>query len=265
MRTRDGKNLVYHTYGPEEGPVIVLVHGLGADHQMWRPQIETYPRRGYRLIVPDVRGHGDSDSVESLTLDDWVEDLREILDAEGVSRATMMGVSMGGVITQSFAVAHQDRLDRLVLSDTFHELRRPIHKFIGAAAVFSFRLYKLFGKKRLAAATGSAYDNPTVREYFTYSMEKNDLDQLILARQAINAVDLAEELSSVETPTLVLVGTDFGEHFVKISRELASCLPNARLVELSGAKDPSNLVNPDAFDEQVFGFLEHTDSASHAV
>lgn len=255
MNTRDGKSIVYHIYGPTDGAPMVLIHGLGADHQMWRPQIETYPENGLRLIVPDMRSHGESDWVDNLELEDWVEDLREILDAEDISRAGVIGVSMGGVIAQQFAIRYPRRLDKLVLCDTFHELRGLRYKLVGAATVFAFRLYRRLGKEKLVKAMASTYEDPTVRNYFTYAMNKNDLDQLALARKAINTIDAGANLARVDTPTLVLVGRDFGGHFVKISRRLAGCLPNATLVELTGAKDPSNLVNPAAFDEQVLPFL----------
>lgn len=66
LTLRDGKRMYYETHGEPEKGTVLLIHGLGADHEMWKPQIERYPEKEYRVIVPDVRGHGKTDSVESL-------------------------------------------------------------------------------------------------------------------------------------------------------------------------------------------------------
>lgn len=67
-------------YGEPEKGTVVLIHGLGADHAMWGPQIIQFPEEGYRVIVPDMRGHGKSDSVEELKIADWSYDIRDLLD-----------------------------------------------------------------------------------------------------------------------------------------------------------------------------------------
>ncbi|NBC30084.1 MAG: alpha/beta fold hydrolase, partial [Spirochaetes bacterium] len=63
--TRKGTQIVYYDYGAHDNSPVLLLHGLGADHEMWQPQIESYPDHGLRLLVPDLRGHGQSGKLET--------------------------------------------------------------------------------------------------------------------------------------------------------------------------------------------------------
>jgi pimeloyl-ACP methyl ester carboxylesterase len=263
LTTRDEKEIYYEIFEPtteyqaagKPPHPLLLIHGLGADRNMWRPQIETYPELGFRLIVPDMRGHGRSSLVESLEISDWSEDLRELLDHLGVEKATVVGVSMGGVIAQSFAVHYPERATRLIICDSFCELSSFGDKFKGVFALAGLYPFKLFGKEALAKAVGSAYTDPEVKQYFIEVTRRAELDQIILARKAINKVDYFDELRSLRLPALVLVGTNFGESFVAMSRKIAEAIPGARFHALENAGDPSNLVNTEAFDREVLEFL----------
>lgn len=262
LTTRDRKEIYYEIF---ESPAdqeakgtfypLLLIHGLGADRNMWLPQINSYPKLGFRLIVPDLRGHGRSSQVESLEISDWSEDLRELLDHLDVEKATVVGVSMGGVIAQSFAVKHPERTARLIVCDSFCELSSFGDKLKGFFALAGLYPVKLFGKEVLAKAVGSAYADPEVKEYFVEVTRRADLDQIILARKAINKVDFFDELRSLSLSALVLVGTNFGESFVAMSRKIAEAIPGARFHALENAGDPSNLVNTEAFDREVVKFL----------
>ncbi len=66
-----GMRTYYETAGDEHAPVLLLLHGLGAEHGMWKEQIDPFVRAGLRLVVPDLLAHGKSSKVATLTLDDW--------------------------------------------------------------------------------------------------------------------------------------------------------------------------------------------------
>jgi 3-oxoadipate enol-lactonase len=175
-----------------------------------------------------------------------------------VDKCHLVGVSMGGVIAQSFALHYPQKVQRLVLSDTFGELKTVREKLLGAAQVIGFRLYKLLGGKMLARGMASAYKAPFARQAKTYFSQVSlsvDFDQLVLARRAINRIDAIGKIDGERLPTLVLVGDQFGRYFVEINRKIAAGIAGAKFVILPNSMDPSNLVNPDEFNREVIQFL----------
>ena len=83
-----------------------------------------------------------------------------------------------------------------------------------------------------------------------------DLNQMILARFAINQINVLDQLKSITIPALVIVGAEFGQFFIEINRKIADSLPNSEFIILEQSMDPSNLVNPVEFDKQVLRFLK---------
>ncbi len=254
--TRNGDRLTYQTYGKPTAPCLLLLHGLGADHDMWAPQIESYPTRGYRLLVPDLRGHGESVEADPGTIADWVDDLKAILDVEGVHEYGLLGVSMGGIIAQGLALADRERVRGLVLCDTFMDLESVGERLLGWAILQSLRVYRILGREQLARLTTSPYKNsPQAAKYFYDATTACDVRQIVRARKAINRVAHKDNLAHLHLPTLHLVGEAAGAYFVALNRKVSEAMPDSTLVVLPGGTDPSNLVVPGLFDEQVLSFL----------
>ncbi len=94
------------------------------------------------------------------------------------------------------------------------------------------------------------------KDYSSQVALEADFDQLILARRAINRIDVVEQLRHLKTPTLVMVGDQFGQFFIEINRKIANAIQDAQFVVLKEAMDPSNLVNPASFNREVLTFLQ---------
>ena len=110
-----GVNLRYAQAG--EGPVVLLVHGLGTSSVTWGHNIEPLAGAGYTVLAPDLPGHGESDKPRSLSYgpEAGARLIRDFLDALGVDRVSLVGNSAGGLIAGLFALDHPLRVDRLVL------------------------------------------------------------------------------------------------------------------------------------------------------
>lgn len=102
---------------------VLLVHGFPDDRTVWRKQVPALVAAGYRVIAPDMRGCGQSDmapKVEGYRLDRLVADLADMLDALGIAQVRLVGHDWGAVIAWSFAIAHPDRVERLVAMSVGH-------------------------------------------------------------------------------------------------------------------------------------------------
>ncbi len=256
----DGTETFYQSVGDDAHDTLLLLHGIGADHAMWQPQIDSFPAQGYRLLVPDLFGHGRSSKLDHISLADWYNQIIWLLQENNVTKVTLIGASMGGVIAQSFVVEYPDFVEKLIICDSFGELKSFQEKMLGISQVFGFHLFKLLGHKMLARGMRSTYKAEyaqAARDYFAQTSLDVDFNQLILARKAINQIDVLMELQKVNIPALIVAGADFGESFIEINRKIANALPNANFVILEKSMDPSNLVNPTKFNEQVLLFLQN--------
>jgi pimeloyl-ACP methyl ester carboxylesterase len=90
-------------YAAGDGPVVVLVHGITESRRTWDPLFARFLQAGYRVILPDLRGHGDSSKVGPYDLTTMAGDLGEVLTAEGVDDALVVGHSLGGAVVSAYA------------------------------------------------------------------------------------------------------------------------------------------------------------------
>lgn len=253
-----GIQTYYEVYGKIQNPSLLLLHGIGADHHMWDPQIDAFVSEGYHVIIPDLLAHGQSSKVSQLELGDWTNQLEGLLDFLEIQSVSIIGVSMGGVIAQYYVTNHSDRVHKIIVSDSFGELKTVSERLLGYSQVLGFNMFKLLGNKYLAKGMSFTYKSDfayRAKEYFESTCQEIDLDQMILARKAINKIDILDKLKPLSITALVLVGSEFGKGFVSINRKIADAL-DSDLVILENSMDPSNLVNPEKFNEIVLTFLK---------
>jgi pimeloyl-ACP methyl ester carboxylesterase len=245
MLDRDGVGIHYDDRGA--GPAILWTHGYGATSRMWGPQVRALADR-FRLISWDIRGHGESDSPESPALyseEASVGDMAAILDACGVDRAIVAGLSLGGYLSLAFHVRRPERVRALMLFDTGPGYRNPQgrDRWNGIAERYARGLEE----KGLPALGGS----PEVR-----AAQHRGPHGLVFAARGILAQRdsrVIDSLSAIRVPALVLWG-EADEAFVKPGEYMAAKIPGARRVVIPGAGHAANLDQPDAFNAAVAEF-----------
>lgn len=258
LQNPDGSETYYLELGNRSSETLLLLHGIGADHAMWQPQMKPYTDAGFHVLIPDLFGHGRSAKLTHPHLSSWHHQISWLLAHTTTATCTPVGVSMGGVIAQSFTVNHSSRVKRLIIADSFGQIHTVKEKLLGYSQIIGFNLFKLLGKQLLANGLRHTYrasHAKKAQDYFGNVCLKADLNQLILARKAINQIDVLAPLNAITIPALVMVGADLGQSFITINQKIADALPNAEFVILEQSMDPSNLVNPDGFDRQVLRFL----------
>ncbi len=258
LTTPDGTEIYYETHGNRKGTPVVLIHGLGADHSMWDCQIRKYPEIAISPIVPDVRWHGMSTDAGRFRIEDCARDIAEILESMGLKRASIVGVSMGGLIAQRFAIDFGERVEKLVIVDSFSSIGGSAMWFSSKLALL---LTKLFSKAALVKFINSAYrgrgeELQKIRDYFREQILAQEMNKIVKVREEVNRFDVLYELGTVRAPTLVLVGDRNGRMAIKMAEETAKHIKNARFEILKGGGDPSNMMVPDLFDCKVTEFIK---------
>ena len=114
----NGIDVNYELTGREGAPVLMLSHSLASSMVMWNPQLDALEPH-FKVLRYDMRGHGGSDAPDgAYTLEMLAEDVVALLDALDIDAVHFVGLSIGGMIGQGFALSHADRLESLVLCDT---------------------------------------------------------------------------------------------------------------------------------------------------
>ena len=119
----NGINLSVHVDGPEDGRPVLLLHGFPDSHNIWRHQVAALTAAGYRTIVPDQRGYGESDApegVDAYAVPTIALDAIGVLDALGIERAIVVGHDWGASVAWLVATIFPDRVERLCSASVGH-------------------------------------------------------------------------------------------------------------------------------------------------
>jgi pimeloyl-ACP methyl ester carboxylesterase len=193
-----------------EGPVLVLLHGVGLDHTMWA---DLLPHLGtdWRIILIDMPGHGGSASPPAdAQLDYYAARVVEVLDAANIDRAVLAGFSMGALVARCFALRHPERLDALVLMNGVFDRTEEARQYR--------RPRRASDRGGVAATSEAALDR-----WFTPAWRSGHEDVVDQVRQRLNSNDEqgyvityrlfatqdnygAELLRTIAVPTLVITG-----------------------------------------------------------
>ena len=242
--------------GPEDGPPVVLAHGIQADHRVWDGVAQRLVPR-YRVIRYDLRGHGGSSAPPApYSLEQLADDVPALLDALGVRKAHLVGTSLGGMLAQQVGIRHGDRLLSLTIANTA--------AVQGAAKAWDERI-------ALARQSGIApLIEPTLQRWFTPGflqqqpkevarirsiIEGTSIEGFVGCAAAVRDLSQLEQLKSIRVPTLVIVGSEDKGTPPELGRQIADAIPGAQLVVLPAAHQAAVEV-PQAFADAWLQFAD---------
>jgi 3-oxoadipate enol-lactonase len=238
------------------GPApVVFIHGLGGSHDMWLYQVPAFCAR-FPTLTLDLRGHGQSTKPDQdFGMADLARDVVRLLRALGVERAHLVGLSLGGMVAQQFALDYPLAVASLVLADTLCATPAEFHH-IGSAAL-QFIEENSMAAVAAARITNAFSDavNPVMRDYFIDRVARNDKVAYVRAARAAFGFSACERLGEIAAPTLVVVGDQDRVTPPVLSEDIAARIRGARLVRIAGAGHISNLERPAEFNRVVLDFL----------
>lgn len=258
-----GRRLYYDLAGPEDGPVVCFTHSLSSDSGMWAEQLPALLAAGFRVLRVDMRGHGGSDPVAGdYTMDQLAGDVASVIKALGISQVHYVGLSIGGMIGQAFALNHGGTLKSLMLCDTL-PATQPDANTAWAP--------------RIAAATAADSLAPladgTMERWFTEAFKRRNPQRWMQIRDtivgttargflgcaaAILNFDFVARLPTLTSPTLVVCGADDQGTPPEGNRRIASLILGARYEEIADARHLPNVEHPAVFNRIMMGWLgEH--------
>jgi 3-oxoadipate enol-lactonase len=226
----------YADEGPRAARPIVFANSLGTDFRIWDEVVRPLAQDA-RVIRYDKRGHGLSElRAGAATITDFANDLAALLDRLEVREATIVGLSIGGLIAQELHRLRPDLVASLVLCDTAHRIGTP------AFWAERFATVEAGGIEAIADAI--------MQRWFTQSYREKRSDPLVgwramltrtpkagylAACGAIRDADLTAHAKTIRAPTLCVVGDQDGSTPVELVRELASLIPGAKFEIIAAA------------------------------
>jgi 3-oxoadipate enol-lactonase len=242
-----------------EGPWLSMSHSLACNLHMWDEEARRLSRR-YKVLRYDTRGHGKSAApAGAYTLELLADDLHALLQALGVESTHFVGLSMGGMIGQTYALKYPGMLKSLALCDTTS--RYPAE----AAGVWVDRI------KTVQAQGMEPMVAPTLERWFTASYRKahpevvgrvaamirsTPVPGFVGCCHAIPKINLTARLAEIRCPTLVIVGKDDPGTPVSMAEDIHQAMPGSELVVIASAAHLSNLEQPGAFNQALADFLD---------
>jgi 3-oxoadipate enol-lactonase len=259
----NGQDLFYEIHG--DGPPLVLVMGIGYDSSLWMLQQVPILSDRFRVVLLDNRDAGRSSRAEHpYTIAEMADDVAGLLDALGIRRTHLLGLSMGSMIGMEFALRHGDRLDRLVLAGPG-----------GAPARSAVDPISIWNWVKATDASGEVFGGQQFTWLFSSTFLRNQQavqeTVALLARnphpieaeaydrqaQAYLRFDVLDRLGGIEAPTLVIVGEQDLLTPPWVVREVAAGIPGARfeIITGDGSSHVVPLERPGDFNQLVMNFL----------
>jgi len=265
VRTNDVETY-YESHG--SGPPVVFVHGAWVDSRQWTPQVEALAD-DYRVVTYDVRGHGRTgpSAEERYSVELFAADLRALIEALDLDRPVVCGLSLGGMIAQTYA-ARYDELDGIVLADTAVSTRLTWRDTLTSLLAPKWAMtstVELLGPRRyvdvafwLARVTRDADwfgRDPAVADYVRETMaafDTREFNKVFGATYDFRRVDL----EAITAPTLVLNGEFESDAVFEHTAHLQRSLADVRTAIIPDAGHTSNMENPEAFTAELRVFLD---------
>lgn len=229
------------------GPPVMLVHGVGTDLRSWDAVAARLAPR-YRIIRLDLCGHGRSSRITTCTLQDFLDDVTAVLDAEGIAKTHLIGFSLGGMIAQAYVLDHPARIDRVAfISAVACRTPEELTRLIGRA--------KILREQGIAAVVAAAEDrwfteafkkaNPERVQQRLAELQANDFPSYCAAYQVFAESEVGDRLPAIRHKTLIATGEhDIGSN-TRMARYMHQAIPGSTLEILPGLRHSLLIEAPD--------------------
>lgn len=250
----NGAQLAWEAAG--EGPALVLLHPNPFDHSIWRYQVARFSH-WFQVLATDLRGYGRSERTTACSIRTLSDDVAGLLDHLGIARAIVVGLSVGGIIAQEFAVDHPGRLRAVVVAGCAAS-GADVREFMDARiAGYSTQPLAEYYLAHLRALTAPDFPSTRLGAYLleTFFEKAPTLrkEPIVAIYHGIKAWSVRERLGQVRAPSLYVAG----EHDParETTRAASRLVPGAVFHEIAGAGHACCLEAPDEFDRLLLEFF----------
>lgn len=241
-----------------EGPWVTMSHSLACNLSMWDPQMQLLTKN-YKVLRFDTRGHGASSAPGgTYTLEQMADDVHGLFAELGIRRTHWVGLSMGGMIGETYALKYPGVFQSMVLADTTS--RRPpnaeqmwgdrvrMAREKGMDALVEGTLARWFTEPYIKA-------QPEVMKRIGGNIRDTPVAGFAGSCEAIAKIDVLDRLKEIDCPALVIVGEHDHGTPPEMARQIQANLRGSELLIIPSAAHLSNVEQPEIFNKALAGFL----------
>ena len=253
-------NQNYYSFNENNSIPIVFIHGVGLDHQMWKPQIVAF--KNYSTLTYDLLGHGKTPwSKENLDFEDFSNQLNQLLNHLKLEKIYLVGFSLGSLIALNFAAKNQDKIEKLILIGTTYK-RSDQERALVLDRYNQAKLNKPISKMALKRWFSDEYlkNHPKTYDLFMNILQKNPDDHknfLKAYKLFANHKDDLEIIKKIKTKTLVITGSLDPGSTPLMSKELCKDLVNADFIEIKNGKHLCSIECSDDVNINIEKFIKN--------
>jgi pimeloyl-ACP methyl ester carboxylesterase len=246
--------------GGTGGPTVLLLHGATLDHRAWAPQVDALRDEGFRVVVPDLRGHGASTG--RFEFEAAVQDVLALLDRLPAAKVVLVGLSLGANLAQEVLHREPDHVQALVVADaTCNTAARAPWEAPMTVATLNAQAQMTGDQFGRHAARATALD-PRVQDYaLEANAHRSNRETVAILASLVTTALRPEPGYRLPVPTLLVHGDrDRIGDIAGGTRGWAKREPLAEYAVIARAGHASNLDNPEEFTEVLLDFLDRATS-----
>ena len=253
-------NQNHYVYIKKDTTPLIFIHGVGLDHQMWDPQINSL--KEFSTITYDLLGHGKTPyKKEKLSLNDFSNQLIEILEHLKIDKIHLIGFSLGSLIALDFVSKMQNKVDKLILIGTTYK-RSIEERSLVLDRYNQAKLNKPISKQALKRWFTDKYlkENPKTYDLFMSILNKNskDHENFLKAYELFaNHEDNAQIVKNITSKTLVMTGSDDPGSTPAMSKKLAKDISNSSYIEIINGKHLCSIECADDVNINIRNFINN--------
>jgi pimeloyl-ACP methyl ester carboxylesterase len=253
-------NQNYHSFIDNNTDPLVFIHGVGLDHKMWEPQINSL--NNYSIITYDLLGHGKTPyNKEDVTLNDFSNQLNDLIKFLEVDKFNLVGFSLGSLIALDFASKFHDKLKTLTLIGTTYK-KTEEQRALVVERFEQAKLNKPISKQALRRWFTDKYlnDHPEICDQFIKILTKDGEDHLnFLKAYKLFAYhkDNINMIKNIRTKTLIMTGSDDSGSTVEMSKSLSNDLINSSFTEINNGKHLCSIECADDVNINLKNFINN--------
>ena len=253
-----GNIQTYYELHGDADPILVFIHGAGASHDMWKPQVEHFAN-AHKVLTYDLRGHQQSEGSDDMyTCQLFADDLHNLLTYLEIERPVIIGLSLGGMVAQEYAVKYHN-LRGLVLCDTAVAtaltLSDKFTKAMYPKSILKWTIRRMSAERYAEWSFKYFEIDEEIRNYLIQEQLKMNKEELIKVTDAIYSFKLLP-LENIKVPTIIVLGENERKAVFIHADKMVELIENSREVIVPRAGHVSNMENPEFFNRELENLIQ---------